>query len=321
MLTKLRLASQAAMLSDAERQQIMDAARTEVSVVDEKEGTRFFEEPYELKTGRPSLAALGLENRMKVDPASFHARMAIGADAIIQEAAEFAACSPEDAAELRDIVDYVINRQTEEKKYPNGIRDEGRFRVMPCHFVWHPSARAAELNEAEVFALRLYTTLVFRHMNSPLRDEERYLRGEPVPLPATSMMAAEAIKKLRAVRAEAEQQEVVMWRGMRNRRVAEAFMTKGGTELAFMSTTTDLRVAVRYSLSRHSLLLRIVAPNFMAHGADLRWLSAFPGEAEVLYPPLTFLKPTGRTEKVDAMDRDGRPVTFTVIEVNPFISG
>ncbi len=37
---------------------------------------------------------------------------------------------------------------------------------------------------------------------------------------------------------------------------------------------------VRYSLSGHSLLFRVDVPNFMALGADLQWLSAFPGEAE-----------------------------------------
>jgi hypothetical protein len=40
----------------------------------------------------------------------------------------------------------------------------------------------------------------------------------------------------------------------------------------------------------------------------------------VLFPPLTFLKPTGRTDRVDTVDRDGRHVTFTVIEITPYIS-
>ena len=39
------------------------------------------------------------------------------------------------------------------------------------------------------------------------------------------------------------------------------------------------------------------------------WLSAFPGERECLFPPLTFLSPTGRVQKVGE--------TFTVIEVTP----
>jgi hypothetical protein len=107
---------------------------------------------------------------------------------------------------------------------------------------------------------------------------------------------------------------------MRSLQVTEAFMREGGTELAFMSTTKDLRLAVRYALSRHSLLLRIVVSNFMSLGAELQWLSAFPSEEEVLFPPLTYLKPTGRTDSVEAVDVEGRPVTFTVVEVTPFIA-
>ena len=256
---------------------------------------------------------------MRVDPAAFFARVARGPDALEEEAAEFSAGSPEEAAELRELVDYVVNQRTSEKAYPNGVRDQGRGAVRPAYFLSHASAQRAGLSEAEVYALRLYTTPAYRHMNNPLRDDGRYDRGEPVPLPAASGWAASAIRKLRGVRAGAEEQEVVVWRGMRNLRATEAFMREGGTELAFMSTTTDLAVAVRYALSRHSLLLRIVAPSFMSLGADLRWLSAFPGEAEVLFPPLTYLKPTGRTDRVDAVDADGRPVAFTVIEVTPFI--
>ena len=31
-----------------------------------------------------------------------------------------------------------------------------------------------------------------------------------------------------------------------------------------------------------------------ARGAELSFLSAFPGEQEVLYPPLTYMRPTGK---------------------------
>jgi hypothetical protein len=40
----------------------------------------------------------------------------------------------------------------------------------------------------------------------------------------------------------------VLWRGMRNMKSTELFNKKGGTEMAFMSTTTNVDVAVRYSL-------------------------------------------------------------------------
>ena len=47
-----------------------------------------------------------------------------------------------------------------------------------------------------------------------------------------------------------------------------------------------------------------------SHGADL---SAFPAEKELLYPPLTFLQPTGWS-----MEHSVGGVKFTVIEVEPF---
>lgn len=59
----------------------------------------------------------------------------------------------------------------------------------------------------------------------------------------------------------------------------------------------------------------------MVIGADVQWLSAFPGEAEVLYPPLTYLKPTGRTEEI-VVGRGGseaHELCFTVVEVEPMM--
>ena len=74
----------------------------------------------------------------------------------------------------------------------------------------------------------------------------------------------------------------VAFRGMRNMELPAAFLAEGGTEYAPMSTTTDLNVAVRYALSRRSVLFRLRAPSFMQAGADLGFVSAFPAEAEML---------------------------------------
>ncbi len=169
-----------------------------------------------------------------------------------------------------------------------------------------------------MFALRIYTTSAFKNLNDPLRDDNRYARRESVPLPVLSFLIDKAIRKMRAVRTGAAEKNVVLWRGMRNVKISRDFMQNGGTELGFMSTTMDLRVAVRYSLSRESLLLKIVAPNFMSIGAELHWLSAFPGEKEVLFPPLTFLQPTGKIDRVDTVDCNGDSVTFTIVEVTPY---
>jgi hypothetical protein len=313
-------------LTDKERAEIVAAART-VAAVDAQPShalkSRFFEDPYELKMGRPEDAARGLEDRMQANQAELFTRLLKGPEGFEEEAREWAA-KPEgasDGQDFVDIVDYVLNQKTSEMQYPNGIRDQGRAGVMPAHFTSHEIAQDAGLTEGEVFALRIYTTFVFKHMNGPLRDDARFAKREPVPLPALIHFANDAIRKLRARRAQ-QGQGMVLWRGMRSVKVTKdsEFMKTGGTELAFMSTTSDLRVAVRYALSQHSLLFKLVPPNFMSVGAELQWLSAFANEAEVLYPPLTFLQPTGRIDRVDAKDCNGNPVTFTVVEVIPTFS-
>ena len=90
------------------------------------------------------------------------------------------------------------------------------------------------------------------------------------------------------------------------------FERQGGSELACMSTTTDLAVALRYSASQASLLLKLRTSSFMDRGADIAFLSAFPGEREVLFPPLTYLQPTGRKEVLEF----GEGAKCTVVEVS-----
>ena len=46
-------------------------------------------------------------------------------------------------------------------------------------------------------------------------------------------------------------------------------------------------------------------------GADISWLSAFPGEKEVLFPPLTYLDPSGREQEFGQS---------TVVEVTPTLA-
>lgn len=80
-----------------------------------------------------------------------------------------------------------------------------------------------------------------------------------------------------------------------------------------MSTTTSLEVALKYSVSRSSaVLLRMLTSSFMQRGADLSFLSAFPSEAEILYPPLTYLE-VRRTCEVEVDDS----MRWTVVDVLP----
>jgi hypothetical protein len=141
---------------------------------------------------------------------------------------------------------------------------------------------------------------------------------------------------------------MVLWRGLKNVKPTDRFAQKGGTEvssqvsslvewellnmphnhllsvtnrllfmvqLAPMSTTTDIGIAASYSISRESLIFKITTKNKLQRGADLQWVSAFPNEAEILYPPLTYLQPTGRQQVIEVDSHH-----FTIVEVTPTLA-
>jgi hypothetical protein len=102
---------------------------------------------------------------------------------------------------------------------------------------------------------------------------------------------------------------------MSDMKLPDDFSSEGGTELAPMSTTTDVGVAISYALkkqTRTALLFRFVTRNNLERGADVQWLSMFPGEAETLFPPLTFLQRT-RTEPQEIVHCG---VKVTVVEMS-----
>ena len=267
-----------------------------------------------LAIGKRESAARSIENVMQVKKQDLIRLEYNEVKGIVQEVEKFAtsAESENNKEERMDVLrwlHYILSEETSEKKFANGIRDEGRGKKKLSYFVGHQIAKSAELTEAEVVALRLYTTPVYKFMNNPLREEKK------CPLAVTTYFAYEGIKKLRKQAAQ-EKEPIVLWRGLRNVKMTNDFKKggQGGTELAFMSTTRDLAVAIKYSLSQESLILKIVPKNFMAMGADLAWLSVFPKEAEVLFPPLTYLQPTGRTKVVEVRSKK---LSFTILEVEP----
>jgi len=88
---------------------------------------------------------------------------------------------------------------------------------------------------------------------------------------------------------------------MSNREIFDTFMEEGGTELAPMSCSAELPVALHYSQGPEgtiNTLLWIHTEDFMDRGVDLEWLSAFPHEKEFLYSPLAYLKPIGKKPAV-----------------------
>ena len=70
----------------------------------------------------------------------------------------------------------------------------------------------------------------------------------------------------------------------------------------------------RYSASKHGVVFRLRTNSSLERGADLTFLSCFPGEREFLFPPLTYLQPRKPIEKHN-VELGG--ATFTVVVVEP----
>ena len=115
--------------------------------------------------------------------------------------------------------------------------------------------------------------------------------------------------------------KVDLWRGMRDLGISNEFERQGGTEMATMSTTTALKVALSYATvkeadSGHALIFKLRTDSFLGRGASLSWISAFADEEETIFPPLSYLKPTEKRQEMVAT-ADGRAVT--VVEVVPVL--
>ena len=266
-----------------------------------------------LVTGKPENAALGLSIFMRVDDDAIWAGMARGVVAIEEEFANHGTDAD------RECLEYVLHGRAGE----SGDRGFDLFHKRPpderrgqpfAYFVNHPDSRRAHLKASHVLALRMYTTPAFASMNDPLRSQST----EPHPFAVTVALLADAIKKLRAVGAQSADahSSVELWRGMRNMVVTDEFLSSGGTEMAPMSTTTDLDVALDFSDNAEArLLFKLCTSSFMERGAEVSYLSVFPDEMEILYPPLTLLHPTGKRERVEV----GEGVRFDVVEVRPHL--
>ena len=252
----------------------------------------------ELVLGRPESAALGIVSFLKVDLFDLFERCHRGLDAIRDE--WFRNGTLEDV----ECVKYVLDEPagSSAKEFANGTRDAGRTGETLEDFVRKPESQKAQLTTAHVAALRMYTTACFRSINEPLRNSER---TGAHPFPATVFFLTDAIKRLRAVHVDCsdidgscdsvgtgDDVSIDLWRGMKDVVVESSseFQANGGSEFAPMSTTSNLDVAVAYGMSQRSLLFKITSKNFMARGADISYLSCFPGEQEYLFPPLTFVR-------------------------------
>jgi hypothetical protein len=217
-----------------------------------------------------------------------------------------------DHTSIQADLNYIIAEAASEATFWNGVRDGGRAGKKLDWFAKTKEALECGLTHAEVASLRFYTSHSFEAVNTPLRDSKRITSH---PLPAIVSLIQSGLKKLRALGCDDKRSKetVILWRGASNMVMPEVFEADGGTELAPMSTTTDLNVALSYALKgacAPALIFRIVTDNNLSRGCDLQWLSLFPGESETLFPPLTYIQPTGRTQ---LLEHNGCQVTVAEV--------
>ena len=210
-------------------------------------GNRFITEPRCLRFGEPVDNVFGIEHFMHVAEEEVMAGMIEGGRAIEREIEAHG--TEVDKECLRYLLHEEAGSSTKEFQHglmrdrgPNGeVLSErqvddgqgGKRGMRLADFVSHLSSRTAKLREAHVLALRLYSTAAFRSINGPLRDLERFERGEPHLLPVTVALLRAAVMKLRAVNANAPSSnaEEELWRGMADVRSPAEFLERGGNEV------------------------------------------------------------------------------------------
>ena len=74
----------------------------------------------------------------------------------------------------------------------------------------------------------------------------------------------------------------------------DRFGVRGGVELGLMSTTQDQRVATQYAGTKMPTVFKI-GVGAVDRGAPIKFLSQYPLEEEILYPPMSYLEVTGET--------------------------
>lgn len=258
----------------------------------------------EIRLGKPEQSALGLEDLMGINHI-------IGKLMTMKEKAIMKEFAGNGSAEDQDNLKHVLAGTLKMKG--DGRADWGRSKgqsVTLEALLATKQAKTAHLELHHVLALRLYTTSSYSRVNDPLRENPL---PKQHPFAATAMFIRDGIRKLRAVDAKSGATDTkVFWRGMKNLSLSKKFGEEGGAEFACMSTTSDIKIATeRFAEGSNPLVFKYVTDTFMDRGADISFLSVYPEEKEVLYPPLTYLKPVS----VKKLKINGK--WFTVAEVTP----
>ncbi len=169
------------------------------------------------------------------------------------------------------------------------------------------------LKRAEVVSLRLYTGPMYMLYNAVLRqfpkDVVEKLQGNRYE--TTIFCIISGVSKLSKATEIPHDRRV--YRGLGGMILPDEFWSvqqggfRGGIEWGLMSTTTNRAVAMQYSgVDKQRGTVFEITVGRVDIGADLQSLSQYPGEAEYLFPPLTFLE-VEREPRVE-----GEVIVFTL---------
>lgn len=202
-------------------------------------------------------------------------------------------------------LEWLFVRRPEVGKVYPGEKEGGggRRRHAPEELVKEDVAKEAGLSLEEVIALRLYTGPMYRFYNGVLRqklqkEKEMNTAGYRMDSFVTTIhMIASGVVKLSSWSTLPPNRKV--YRGQQGVRLPECFFQedrfgcRGGVELAFMSTTLKMSVALQYARKGAMPIIFEIDVGQVDRGASLSWLSQFPEEDEVLLPPLSNLEVIG----------------------------
>jgi hypothetical protein len=169
---------------------------------------------------------------------------------------------------------------------------------------FHLKFAGEKISRPEVIAVRLYTGPPYVKLNASLRaasgafDEKLSAHLQGNNYVNTIYAAASGLRKLSFLTAIPRTRKV--YRGMAGYKLPQKFEQaregggRGGVEFAFMSTTTKLEVAVSYIPDGKALpMLFEFEVGDVDRGSSVSFISQYPGEEEVLIPPLSFLEIVG----------------------------
>jgi hypothetical protein len=195
----------------------------------------------------------------------------------------------------------------------------------PSAFSLKLDARNEQLEEKEIGKLsmqefqaaRLYTGPMYMKYNAVLRglgeqglpkikkkvlfEDMKRLCGDSRYVTTLHCISSAIVKLSRLAKPK------TVYRGLAGRVLPSEFWLgqgHGGVEFAFMSTTADREVAMTYAKAKEreaASCVMEVKMGMIDRGADLSWLSQYPDEKEITFPPYTGLEVLGTRVEVSVL--------------------